>query len=68
MKTVKISYEEFCKIRQSRYSIDCIKFYACKHLGCKPEDIDDIDWNFKLTFDVYLKPKEEELIDESLPF
>lgn len=68
METVKITYEEFLKIKASRYSYDVIKQYACNYLKCKLEDIDDIDWNFKLTFDVYLKQPKEELVDDSLPF
>lgn len=57
MKTVKLTYEEFSVIREHRYSSYIIKYYACKHLGCKPSDIDDIDCDFKLTFNVYLKEK-----------
>lgn len=55
MKQVKITYEEFLDIKANRYSYSIIVFYACKYLKCKPEEIDDIDWNFKLTFDVYFK-------------
>lgn len=40
---------------------------ACKYLGIKPEQIDDIDWNYKLIFDVYLKAPEPEYNDD-LPF
>lgn len=59
MFTVKITYEEFLKIKASKYSHDVIVYYACKYLKCKPEDIDDIDWSYKLTFDVYLKNRDE---------
>lgn len=55
MHTVKITYEEFLKIKASRYSYSMIVYYACKYLNCKPEEIDDIDFSYKLTFDVYLK-------------
>ena len=68
MFTVKITYEEFLKIKESGYSGEMIKHYACKYLKCKAEDIEDIDWNYKLTFDVYLKEPDEELVDDSLPY
>lgn len=68
MEIVKITYEEFLKIKASRYSYDVIKYYACKYLNCKLEEIDDIDWNFKRTFYVWLKEKDKELVDDSLPF
>ena len=58
MHTVKITYEEFLKIKATRYSYKMIVYYACKYLNCKPEDIDDIDFNYKLTFDVWLKTDE----------
>ena len=35
--------------------MDRLKYYACKHLGCNYEDIEDIDFWFCLTFNVYLK-------------
>ena len=54
-KKVKITYEEFLKIKATKYSFKSIIFYACKYLKCTPEDIDDIDWDYKLTFYVYLK-------------
>ena len=63
MHTVKITYEEFLKIKACRYSFRSIAYYACKYLNCKEEDIDDIDWNFKLTFNVYLKSDGEEIED-----
>ena len=55
MKQVKITYQEYLKIKASNFSIKVIKEYACKYLKCKLEDIEDIDWNYKLTFNVYLK-------------
>ena len=67
MKTVKITYEEFLWIKQAKYAGWAIKQMACKYLGIKPEEIDDIDWNYKLTFDVYLKDPEPEYNDD-LPF
>ena len=68
METVKITYEEFLNIKVNHYSHDIIVYYACKYLKCKKEDIDDIDWNFKRRFYVYLKEKEEDLIDDTLPY
>ena len=68
MEIVKITYEEFLNIKANHYSHDIIVYYACKYLKCKKEDIDDIDWNFKRTFYVYLKEKEEDLIDDTLPY
>ena len=67
MKTVKITYEEFLWIKAQRYSMFAIKHIACKYLGITPDQIDDIDWNFKRTFDVYLKDPEPEY-DDDLPF
>lgn len=68
MEIVKITYEEFLDIKTHHYSSGIITYYACKYLKCKKEDIDDIDWNFKRTFYVYLKEKEEELIVDTLPY
>lgn len=52
---VRISYKEFLDLKANHYSMDRLKYYACKHLGCKYEDIEDIDFWFGLTFNVYLK-------------
>lgn len=58
MHKVKITYEEFLKIKATRYSYNMIVYYACKYLNCKPEDIDDIDFDYKLTYYVWLKTDE----------
>lgn len=55
MKTVTLTYDEFCKIKKAGYSKSIIVYFACKKLGIKENDIDDIDFNYKLKFDVYLK-------------
>lgn len=57
---VKMTYEEFCWLKNNGYSLGALKHIACKYLKCKPEEIDDIDFNFKLTFDVYLVNNDEE--------
>ena len=54
MKKVKITYDEFKVIKANHYSREILVYYACKYLKCKPEDIDDIDFDFKLTYYVYL--------------
>lgn len=58
MKVVKVTYPEFLVIKSHGYSISILKYFACKYLGCAVDDIDDIDFYFKLTFDVYLKDEE----------
>ncbi len=59
MITVKMTYKEFCWLRDNGYSHDCLVSIACRYIKCKPEDIDDIDFDFKLRFNVYLVSKEE---------
>ncbi len=60
--TIKMTYKEFTWLKNNRYSYECLKIIACRYLKCKVEDIDDIDFNFKLSFNVYLKTKGD--IDE----
>jgi hypothetical protein len=60
MKTVTLTYEEFCKIKKQGYSKSIIIYFACKKLGIKEDDIDDIDFDYKLKFNVYLKEKTNE--------
>jgi len=61
MKTVTLTYEEFCKIKRQGYSRSSIMYFACKKLGVKEEDIDDIDFDYKLKFNVYLKEKADDI-------
>lgn len=58
--SVKMTYEEFCWVKNNHYSLSALKQIACKYLKCKPDEIDDIDFNFKLKFDVYLVSNSEE--------
>ena len=55
IKKVKITYKEFLDLKAYHYSMSRLKYYACKYLNCNHNDIDDIDFNFRLTFNVYLK-------------
>ena len=52
---VKITYEDYLKIKENQFRFSAIKHFASKHLNCKAKDIADIAWNFKLTFDVWLR-------------
>lgn len=55
VRTVVISYEEFRWLRDNGYCEYCLEKLACKHLGIKREQIDDIDFDYHLSFEVYLK-------------
>ena len=55
MYKVKISYSDFLKIKAAKYSYDSLVFFVCKYLYVKPEQIDDIDFNYGLTIYVWLK-------------
>ena len=66
--TVKISYDEFLKIKATRYNIEMIKFIASRHIGCNIDDIDDVDWSFKRTFDVYLNCDSECYLEEDTKY
>ncbi len=54
-KIVKLTYDEFCVLKAHKYSSQIIKHYICKHLNCQLEEIDDFDFDYKLTFTVWLK-------------
>ena len=54
MEVVKISYEEFLRIKACKYSAHSIKCAICRHLNITPEQIDDFDWNYGLTINVWL--------------
>lgn len=41
-----------------------IKMIACKYLGISSDEIEDIDWNYTRTFNVYLKSTEVEYNDD----
>ena len=56
-KIVKLSYEEFCDIKKNRYSSQIIKYYICKHLKCSMYEVEDFDFNYKLSFSVWLLDK-----------
>ena len=60
MKTIKMTYSEFCYVKQCGYSLFSLKKIACRYLDCKIEDIDDIVFNYGLTFDVYFKTEVSE--------
>lgn len=64
MKTVHITYEDFLLIKQAGYSMYAIKMIACKYLGISSDEIEDIDWNYTRTFNVYLKSTEVEYNDD----
>ncbi len=55
LEIVQITYKEFLDLKAHHYSMDRLKYYACKYLCCEYDDIDDIDFWFGLTFNVYLK-------------
>lgn len=68
--TIKMTYKEFTWLKNNNYSYECLKIIACRYLNCKVEDIDDIDFNFKLRFNVYLKEDfgiVQESVDKETP-
>ncbi len=55
MEVVLINYSEFLDIKNYNYSMERIKYYVCKHLGCKTEDIEDIFFDYKLFIIAFIK-------------
>lgn len=55
MEVVKISYEEFLRIKACKYSAHSIRCAICRHLNITPEQIDDFGWNYGLYVNVWLK-------------
>ena len=51
--TIRISYEDFVKIKNGRYNNSVLKVISSRYCGCKPYDIEDIDFNYKLTYKVF---------------
>ena len=47
----------FCDIKKNRYSSQIIKYYICKHLKCSMYEVEDFDFNYKLSFSVWLLDK-----------
>ena len=55
MKTIKITYQEFLILKANRYSHASLVNLVCRKLQIDRSQIDDIDWNYGLTINVYLK-------------
>ena len=55
MEVILINYSEFLDIKNYNYSMERIKYYVCKHLGCKTEDIEDIFFDYKLFIIAFMK-------------
>ena len=57
IKVIKIKYDDFKKIKNSNYNDYIIKMICAKYCECDVNDIDDIDFDYKLTITVYLKER-----------
>jgi hypothetical protein len=54
IEKVKISYEDFKMIKQHKYNDKYIKELVAYKLQIGVSTIQDVDFNYKLTFDIYL--------------
>lgn len=57
---VMITYDEFLKLKAVGYSHDRLMNIVCRKLSIQPEEVDDIDYNFGLHIDVWLRTNNNE--------
>ena len=54
-KIVTLTYDEFCVLRATGYSRYELEVLACEHLNVAREDIMDVEFDYHLTYKVYVR-------------
>lgn len=54
IQKIKINYNTFLDFKKHKYDTEYIKTYIAKELHISKSNIDDVDFNYKLTFDIYI--------------
>ena len=55
--TVRISHEEFLELKRDGFCRYALERMACRKLGITRDMIDDMDFDYRLTWRVWTKPK-----------